>query len=75
MKLDSFWMAHFPSKRGLFMLVAICVGVFLVMYPAARAQFATSRESLVDITEIESLRAQFNEDQGQVRLVILLNPT
>jgi hypothetical protein len=55
--------------------VAICVGVFFVLYPAARARFATSRESLVELRDIESLRKQFNDDQGQIRLVILLNPT
>ena len=75
MKLDSFHKINFPSKRGLFILVVICAGAIWLLYSATQTQLAADQKSLVDIRDIETLRDQFNDDLGKIRLVILLNPT
>ena len=64
-----------PKIRNLFILAAIVLAVFCMMYPSIQARVETSQASLIDIREIEILRAQFNDDVGQIRLVIILNPT
>ncbi|HUG33523.1 MAG TPA: hypothetical protein VMJ90_02045 [Anaerolineales bacterium] len=33
------------------------------------------QERLTNVNSLETLRHQFNDDVGQIRLVILLNPT
>ena len=63
------------SKRGLFILVVIFVAAFWVIYLAAHRQLAPGQKPLTDIHDIETLRAQFNEDAGTSRLIILVSPT
>ena len=64
-----------PKIRNLFIFAAIVLAVFWAMYPSIQARVETSQAALVDIREIEILRTRFNHDVGQIRLVILLNPT
>jgi hypothetical protein len=63
------------SKRGLFVLLVLFAAVFWVMYPTAHRQLALGQNPLTDVYDIETLRAQFNHDVGQTRLIILLSPT
>ena len=75
MRPDSLRKTRSASTRSLFILAALGAGVFWVLYPVARDQFVAREESLVEISDIETLQAKFNDDNGRVRLVILLNPT
>jgi ABC-type glycerol-3-phosphate transport system substrate-binding protein len=34
-----------------------------------------ARSSLVDVMEVDQLRVEFNEKQGDARLIVLLSPT
>ena len=63
------------SKRGLFILIVILASAFWVIYPAAHRQLAPGQKPLTDLHDIETLRAQFNEDAGMSRLIILVSPT
>jgi len=63
------------SKRGLFVLIAILVSAFWVIYLMTQPQLAPGQEPLTDINDIETLRAQFNRDVGNPRLILLVSPT
>jgi hypothetical protein len=52
---------------GLILTIAVILGV-LSAYPGPTAP-------LTDLKDIEDLRAQFNQDKGAPRLVLLLSPT
>ncbi len=44
--------------------------------PALRAQVAAPAEpTVVELTDLETLRARFDQDLGKLRLVLLLSPT
>ena len=66
---------RFLSKYGLIVLIALLTGAFWISHLIAPAQPASEQKSLVDIKTIETLRAQFNRDIGQTRLIILVSPT
>ena len=53
------------------LILAILLGVYL----ETRPRIAPGQEPLIDIQNIETLRAQFNKDAGKTRLIILVSPT
>jgi hypothetical protein len=63
------------SKRGLIILAVLLIGASLTAYVVARPRLAPGQKPIVDIQNIETLRAQFNQDVGQPRLIILVSPT
>ena len=63
------------SKRGLLVLLGILVRAFWVMHVVAQPQLTPGLKSLTDIQNIKTLRAQFNQDVGKIRLIMLVVPT
>ncbi len=63
------------SKRTIFILVVLLVGIVLAIYVETRPRLAPGQASLADISNIETLRTQFNQDVGKTRLIILVSPT
>jgi len=63
------------SKRGRFILLVIVAAALWVIYLTAAHQLASGQKPLTDIHDIETLRAQFNEDAGTSRLILLVSPT
>ena len=63
------------SKPSRFVLLVIIAAALWVIYCTAGGQLAPGQKSLTDIQNIETLRAQFNRDVGQTRLIILVSPT
>lgn len=57
------------------LLILSIVGVVLVMLSAGYMQLRHSQSRMKTLDSIAELREQFNEDQGQPRLVLLLSPT
>jgi hypothetical protein len=68
-------MNRFLSKSSLFALAVLVSGVFLAIYFETRPRLAPWQEPLTDIQNIETLRAQFNRNVGETRLIILVSPT
>ena len=63
------------SKRNLLALAALLAGLLLALYFAPQSQLAPATDPLTEIRTIETLRAQFNQDTGKIRLIMLLSPT
>jgi len=63
------------SKRGLLVFLGILASAFWVMHVAAQPQLTLGQKSLTDIQNIKTLRAQFNQDTGKIRLIMLVVPT
>ena len=68
-------MNRFLSKRSIFALIILLAAVLLGIYLETRPRLAPGQAPLKDIQNIETLRAQFNQDVGQTRLIILVSPT
>ncbi len=68
-------MNRFLSKRSVFVLVVLLVGLLFVIDLATRPRLAPGQAPLADISNIETLRIQFNKDNGKTRLIILVSPT
>jgi hypothetical protein len=68
-------MNRFLSKRNIFILVVLLASILLAIYFETRPRLAPGQEPLTDIQNVETLRAQFNEDAGKTRLIILISPT
>ena len=68
-------MKRFLSRRSLFGLLILLVAVLLGLYLGARPRSVPGQAPLTDIQNIETLRAQFNQDAGKTRLIILVSPT
>jgi hypothetical protein len=62
------------SKLILVVLILV-VTVLLAVYIETRPRLAPGQKPLTDIQNIETLRAQFNQDVGKTRLIILVSPT
>ena len=63
------------SKRSVFVIVILLATVALGIYLQTQPQLAPGQEPLKDIQNIETLRAQFNQDVGKARLILLVSPT
>jgi hypothetical protein len=49
-------------------MIALLMGI----YVETRPRIAPGQQPLTDIQNIQSLRAQFNQDAGQTRLILLI---
>lgn len=69
-----------PGVRGP-ALAALLAGLLLASLPpgprpAVRAQVAAPAEpTVVELADLETLRARFDQDLGKLRLILLLSPT
>ena len=68
-------MSKILSKRNLFALAVLLASIVLVSYFGSRPKLAPGQMPLADIHNTETLRTQFNQDAGKVRLIILVAPT
>ena len=68
-------MNKFLSKRSIFALAVLLASLLLAVYIETRPRLAPGQAPLTDISKIETLRAQFNRDDGYTRLIILVSPT
>ena len=67
-------MNKFLSKRTIALLVVL-FAIGLATYLVTQPRLAPGQAPLADISNIETLRTQFNQDVGKTRLVILVSPT
>jgi len=68
-------MNRFLTKRNVFALAVLLAAILLAIYNETRPRIAPGQAPLTDISNIETLRTQFNRDVGQTRLILLLSPT
>jgi hypothetical protein len=68
-------MNTFLSKRSVFIVLTLIAALLLGVYVQTRPRLAPGQEPLTDIQSIETLRAQFNQDVGKTRLILLVSPT
>lgn len=68
-------MNRFPSKRSVFLLIVLLLVLLFVTDWKMRPQLVPGQTPLTNISSIETLRAQFNKDNGKTRLIILVSPT
>ncbi len=68
-------MNRFFSKRNIIISVVLLASLLLAIYVETRPRLALGQKPLADITNIETLRSQFNQDVGKTRLIILVSPT
>ena len=68
-------MNKFLSKRSFFVVLVLLATVTLGIYLETRPRLAPGQAPLIDIQNIETLRAQFNQDVGKTRLILLVSPT
>jgi hypothetical protein len=68
-------MNKFLSKRNIFVIVILLGTIMVGIYLETRSRLAPGQAPLKDIENIETLRAQFNQDIGKTRLIILVSPT
>ena len=63
------------SKRNAIGLIILIAAILLGTYIETRPKVSPGQESLTDIQNIETLRAQFNQDIGKTRLILIVSPT
>ena len=63
------------SKRRVFVIAILLTVLLLGLFIETRPRLAPGQEPLTDIRTIDTLRAQFNEDAGNTRLILLVSPT
>ena len=64
------------APRRIFVILSLLLaGTVLAVYLRAPAPPVLGQTPLQDVQVIHALQAQFNDDQGRVRLVLLLSPT
>ena len=68
-------MNKFLSKRSIVVFVVVLATGLLGIYLETRPRIAPGQAPLTDIQNIGTMRAQFNQDVGKTRLIILLSPT
>ena len=68
-------MKRLLSNRSVFTLIILIVALSLGIYLETRPRIAPGQEPLTDIQNIGTLRAQFNQDVGKTRLILLVSPT
>ncbi|HEX9388598.1 MAG TPA: hypothetical protein VF918_19900 [Anaerolineales bacterium] len=68
-------MDRFLSKRNILILTVFLAAILLAIYFEIQPRIAPGQAPLTDISNIETLRTQFNRDAGKTRLIILVSPT
>ena len=68
-------MSKLPIKRALLAAVVIVASLVFVYQVKPRPVPGAPTNTLTDIQQIDQLRGQFNQDAGQVRLILLVSPT
>ncbi len=68
-------MSKFLSKRSIVVFLVLLGALLLGVYVQTRPRLAPGQKPLTDIQNIETLRAQFNNDMGKTRLILLVSPT
>lgn len=68
-------MNRFLSKRNILILAVLLASLVLAIYFETRPRLAPGQAPPADISNIETLRTQFNQDVGKTRLIILVSPT
>jgi len=68
-------MNRFLSTRSIVVFTILLAGLLLALYVETRPRLAPGQEPIADISNIETLRTQFNQDVGKTRLIILGAPT
>ena len=68
-------MKRILSRRSLLTLAVLLAIVLFAIYLDTRPRLAPGQAPLADIHNIDTLRTQFNQDAGQVRLILLVSPT
>lgn len=63
------------SKRSIFVLAVLLAVLLFVIDFETRPRLVPGQAPLADISNIETLRTQFNQDVGKTRLIILVSPT
>jgi hypothetical protein len=63
------------SKRSIFVLAVLLAFLLFVIDFETRPRLVPGQAPLADISNIETLRTQFNQDVGKTRLIILVSPT
>ena len=61
------------SKRAILVLAVFLAAIFLAIYLEPRP--VPGQAPLAAISNIETLRMQFNQDAGKTRLILLASPT
>ena len=62
-------------RRAALAALALLASLLLVYQARPQPPLAATPAALADIHDINRLRAQFNQDEGQPRLILLLSPT
>ena len=60
------------SKRSSIAITILIIALLVGIYLETRPRIAPGQQPLTDIQNIQSLRAQFNRDAGQTRLILLV---
>ena len=63
------------SKRSSIAITILILALLVGIYLETRPRIAPGQEPLMDFQNIQSLRAQFNQDAGQTRLILMVSPT
>ena len=63
------------TKRSTIAIAVLLVALLLVIDLATRPRKVPGQAPLADISNIQTLRTQFNQDAGKTRLIILVSPT
>jgi len=63
------------SKGGVIVLTLLLFSTLLAIYLVSQPQVVPGQGPLADVRNIETLRAQFNLDVGQPRIIMLVSPT
>jgi len=66
---------RYLSKSGLVILTMVLLAVLAVDYLRTSVWLEPQPGTLTDISNVKTLRAQFNRDAGMIRLVIFVVPT
>lgn len=68
-------MKRFSIIRGVVVGAIFLASVWLAIYLDNQRQPAPAPTGLIEIKDIKTLRAQFNDDAGKTRLILLVSPT
>ena len=63
------------SRQSSIAITILIIALLAGIYFETRPRIAPGQKPLTDIQNIQSLRAQFNQDVGQTRLILLVSPT